>query len=123
MYKSKLCRLSIEDLLHHYVEIGIQQDVALTDLETRRFNRLFDRMIEVEQELSVRGDQARLRLLTLYDHPNAQVWLNAIKETLAVAPKRARKALKELADSSDYPQAGDAGMTLDDLDSGEWQPT
>lgn len=123
MRRIELKNASIEDLIERYVEIGIQQDVALTDRETRRFNRLFDHMIEVEQELSVRGTQARLRLLTLYDHPNAQVRLNAIKETLAVAPKRAREALKELADSSDHPQAGDAGMTLDDLDSGEWKPT
>ena len=118
-----LARLSIDDLIQRYVQIGLEQYEALLDLDTRRFNRLFDRMIEVEQELGVRGRDARLQLLTLYEHPNAQVRLNAFKETLAVAPKQARKALEELADSVEYPQAGDAGMCLWALDEGIFKPT
>lgn len=123
MRRINLQDATIEALLERYVDIGAQQDEALLDQDTRRFNRLFDRMIEVEQELASRGKDARLQLLTLYEHPNAQVRLNAIKETLAVAPKRARMALKELAESVDYPQAMDAGMSIDGLDDGSWKPT
>jgi hypothetical protein len=31
--------------------------------------------------------------------------------------------LEFIADSREYPPAGDAGMTLDDLDSGVFKPT
>jgi len=123
MRRINLSEASIEALLERYVEIGVQQDEALLDTDTRRFNRLFDRMIEVEQELASRGEDARLELLKLYDHPNAQVRLNAIKETLAVAPVRAREALDALANSVDYPQAGDAGMTIRNLERGIFKPT
>src|SRR5262249_46404110 len=68
------------------------------------------------------GDQRRA-LLPLYDHPNAQVRLKAVKATLAVAPERARRMLEIIADSREYPQAGDAGMTIDALDQGIFKPT
>lgn len=115
--------MSIEQLLERYTEIGIAQYNAELDEDVGAFNRLFDRMTETEKALRERGRAARLQLLTLYDRPNAQVRLNVIKETLAVAPKRARQALEELADSFDFPQAGDAGMTIDALDEGIFKPT
>jgi hypothetical protein len=62
-------------------------------------SRLFWRLAEIEDELKGReGDQRRV-LLSLYDHPNAQVRLKAVKATLAVAPEIARKELQAIADS------------------------
>jgi hypothetical protein len=67
------------------------------------------------------GDQRRA-LLLLYEHPNAQVRLKAAKATLAVNPDAARRVLQTLADSREFPQAGDAGMTLINLDRSIFNP-
>jgi hypothetical protein len=80
-------------------------------------------MVAVEDELKARDGDQRRELLSLYNHPNAQVRLNAIKATLAVAPEFARRALRTLADSREYPQAGDAGMSLWNLERGIFKPT
>ncbi len=84
---------------------------------------MFDAMEVIKRELKVRNGDQRRALLALYDHPNAQVRLKAVKATLAVEPNAARLMLERLADSREYPQAGDAGMTLDNLDSGVFKPT
>jgi hypothetical protein len=42
--------------------------------------------------------------------------------TLAVAPKESREAIEAIAASNWQPQAGDAGMSLLGLDSGEYVP-
>jgi hypothetical protein len=68
------------------------------------------------------GDQRRA-LLRLYDHPNAQVRLKAVKATLAVVPEAALRKLKAIADSHEYPQAGEAGMSLLNLERGIFKPT
>jgi hypothetical protein len=80
-------------------------------------------MEEVKGELKARAGDERRALLRLYDHPNAQVRLKAVKATLAVAPERARRMLEIIAESREYPQAGDAGMTIDALDQGIFRPT
>jgi hypothetical protein len=49
--------------------------------------------------------------------------LNAVKATLAVAPEQSLHMLKTIAKSREYPQAGDAGMTLISLERGIFKPT
>jgi ParB-like chromosome segregation protein Spo0J len=114
---------TVDQLVEQFVAIGIEQDRALRRNEVAKFNRLFDVMIDVEDELKARAGDQRRALLDLYDHTNAQVRLNAAKATLAVAPEGARRMLQTMADSREYPQAGDAGMTLDSLDRGIFKPT
>ena len=46
-----------------------------------------------------------LAQLRLYEHPNAQVRLKAVKATLAVAPVKGRRMLEAIAGSREYPQA------------------
>ena len=87
-----------------------------------KFNRLFEKMLEIEKELRSRGTAARGELTRLYGHPNLQVRLNAAKETLAVAPVQARQVIQEISDSKLYPQAGSAGMCLFALDEGIFKP-
>ncbi len=74
-------------------------------------------------ELKARPGDARHALVSLYQHPNLQVVLNAAKATLAVAPDAARRMIEAIAESKAYPQAGDAGMCLDNLDRGIFKPT
>lgn len=77
----------------------------------------------MEAELKARNGDQRRALLELYDHPNAQVRLKATKATLAVAPEAARHMLETIAASNDFPQAGEAGMSIRNLDAGIFKPT
>jgi hypothetical protein len=114
--------LTNEQLVAQFEAIALQQDEALLQDELAKFNRLFAQMNAVELELKSRpGDQRRL-LLRLYDHPNAQVRLKAAKRTLAIAPEQARRMLEVIADSGRYPQAGEAGMSLANLERGIFKP-
>lgn len=122
MRKNNLQGISEAELVARFAAIGVEHDNALLNDEIRKFNRLFDQMVAIEAELRRRpGDQRRM-LLSLFDHPNMQVRLNAAKATLAVAPEAARQMLQVIADSQWYPQAGDAGMCLVNLDRGIFAP-
>jgi hypothetical protein len=56
------------------------------------------------------------------DHPNVQVRLKAAKRTLAIATGDARDVLEAIANSRKFPQMGEAGMSLANLDSGLFEP-
>jgi hypothetical protein len=123
MKRTKLQGMTVDQLVECFTAIALDQDKALLRNEITRFNRLFDEMEIIKQELRARDGDQRRALLRLYDHPNAQVRLKAVKATLAVAPERALRMLKAIAESREYPQAGDAGMTLDSLERGIFKPT
>jgi hypothetical protein len=119
----KLAEKSVEALIERFVEIGVAQDDALLGNEIARFNRLFDEEAAILAELKRRPGDQRRRLVSLFGHGNFQVRLNAAKSTLAVEPEAARQALQAIADSHEFPQAGDAGMSLWNLDRGVFKPT
>lgn len=115
--------LSAEELVTVFSDIAIKQDDAISWDDNKRFNRLFWKMEAVEQELKQRRGDERRMLTSLYGHPNMQVRLMAAKATLAVAPEAARRLLEAIRDSGWPPQAGDAGMSLWNLDRGVFKPT
>ena len=123
MKRPKLEDMTVNQLVGRFTAIGIEQDQAILRDKHATFNRLFDEMVVVEDELKRRDGDRRRELLSLYNHPNAQVRLNAVKATLAVAPEPARRALQAIADSREYPQAGDAGMSIWNLERGIFKPT
>jgi hypothetical protein len=123
MKRSKLQDITVTQLVDRFTAIGVDQDKALLRREHGKFNRLFDEMVAIEEELKARDGDQRRELLRLYDHPNAQVRLNAVKATLAVAPELALRTLQAIRESREYPQAGDAGMTLVSLRRGIFKPT
>ncbi len=90
--------------------------------ELRKVNQLFIEMLAVDKALRTRGTEARLALLRLYDHPNIQVRLQAAKCTVGIAPVAARKVIEAVSESGWFPQAGEAGMTLRNLDEGIFKP-
>jgi len=119
----ELNEMRSNDLVDRFAKIVVAQDQALLAGELSKFNRLFRQMMDVANELKGReGDQRRL-LLQLFEFPNMQVRLQAAKLTLAVAPVEARHLLQTIADSNWMPQAGDAGMSLSNLDRGVFKPT
>jgi hypothetical protein len=122
MTRKALGKMSVEELVDYFAEIGIGRDDAQLDGDISRINRLFGALMAVENELRSRPDDRRAALCRLYMHDNLQVRLDAAKATLAVAPEQARKLLEAIANSQEYPQAGDAGMCLWTLDEGIFKP-
>lgn len=123
MTRKTLQMMTVENLVERFTAIVLDQDKALLENEIATFNRLFDEMEEVKQELRARPGDQRKALISLYTHSNAQVRLKAAKATLAIAPTAARRLIETIASSREYPQAGEAGMSLRNLDRGIFKPT
>jgi hypothetical protein len=123
MRRIALAEMTTTDLVERFAQIGVAQDRALLGGEIIKFNRLFDQMAAVSNELKSREGDQRSALMVLYDYPNIQVRLKAAKHTLAVAPVEARRQIEAIAASNWMPQAGDAGMSLWNLDRGVYKPT
>lgn len=123
MRRTSLDDMTVGQLVEHFTALALDQDDALLREDISQVNRLFDQLEIVEANLKSRSGDQRRALLRLYDHPNPQVRVKAIKATLAVAPETARRALEQLAHSREYPQSGEAGMSIRALDRGIFKPT
>jgi hypothetical protein len=123
MRSTKLNELQEDGLVQRFEALALEQDDAELSDDIAQVNRLFDRLEEVEAELKRRSGDRRSVLLRLYSHQNVHVRLKAAKATLAVAPEAARQMLKTIAESREYPQAGEAGMTIRALERGIFKPT
>jgi hypothetical protein len=123
MSQVKLQDMTLEQLVERFTSTALAQDRALLMGDIAKVNQLYLQLKEIEGALKVRQGDQRRALLSLYDHPNAQVRLKAVKATLSVAPLEARQQLQAIADSREYPQAGEAGMSIRNLDQGIFKPT
>jgi hypothetical protein len=121
--QSHFVKMTTKELVDRFAAIGLAQDQALLGGEIAKFNRLFEQMAGVANELKARDGDQRTALMTLYDYPNMQVRLKAAIHTLAVAPVAARQQLEAIAETHWMPQAGDAGMSLSNLDIGIFKPS
>ncbi len=110
--------MTVDQLVKRFTAIALDQYEALLDDDLARFRRLFDQMRTVLEELKARPGDQRRALLPLYKHPNVQVRLKAAKNTLAVAPEAALELLHIIAESRMHPQAGEARMSLWNLEKG-----
>jgi len=109
-------------LLQQFVQLCLAQHEALVDLDTRRYNKLFDQMTAVIDELKSRdGDQRRL-LTNLYSHANAQVRLKAAINTLAHDREQAMQVLQQIVDRKEKPQLPYAWGMLDAIKEGRYVP-
>ncbi|MCQ8783340.1 DUF2019 domain-containing protein [Mangrovibrevibacter kandeliae] len=88
-----LTNLSVEEILAIYVDAGVKRHDAIMVDKIGTFNRLCDILIAVEAELKGRPGDQRTAFLTLFDHSNWQVKLNAARAAAAVAPDHARQML------------------------------
>jgi hypothetical protein len=123
MARSEIPVASVQELVARFVSIGLAQYDALYVADTRKYNRLFSRMGDVEGELKCREGDQRRALLPLLDHPNLQVRMMAAHAVLAITPALARKAFESVRDSGIFPQAADASGTLRALDNGTYVPS
>ncbi len=115
-------KATTDELVDRFAAVCVEQSKALDEDEIAKFNRLYDVMAAIRDELKARSGDQRNALLALFNHHNFQVQLQAARVTLAVAPAESRKLIEKIAASRWYPQAGDAGMTLANLDRGVFVP-
>ncbi len=122
MKPEKFSSMSVDALVKQFAEIGVLQDDALLRDKYSHFNRLYDQMDQIDKELRSRGVDARSALSHLFIHPNVQVRLQAAKFSLGVVPTQAYNVIEDISNSKLFPQAGDAGMTLANLECGVFKP-
>jgi hypothetical protein len=123
MTTPKLAALSTSGLVNEFVETALAQDRAELHGEISKVNRLFLQLEAIEGELKSREGDQRRELIHLYRHPNAQVRLKAATATLAIVPQEAREVLERIQRLKEFPQAGEAGMRLWNIDRGVFKPT
>ncbi len=123
MSRIDVSSMTTEELVNRFILIALDQEVAIRHDDNATYNRLFEQMDTVKEELRSRPGDQRRALVRLLEHPNIQVRLKSAIATLALVPDAARHVLQNIADSRGYPQAGDAGMTLEALDRGIFEPT
>jgi hypothetical protein len=123
MKPTHLKGLTIDQLVERFSVVALEQDDALLMNDIAKVNLFFELLESIEDELKARAGDQRQALLRLYDHPNMQVRLKAVKATLAVAPEAARRMLAAIADSREQPQAGEASMSIRALNKGIFKPT
>ena len=133
MIKPDLTTMTIEQLVTYFAETAEAEEEAINGMTTdmsdptrpaavKRSDELCDEIERIDRELRRRGREARLALMPLYDHPNAQVNLQAARYTLGVAPERARERLQVIADSDWPPQFWQARSILSALEHGNLKP-
>jgi Domain of unknown function (DUF2019) len=123
MKSTPLKEMTVPQLVERFTTFALQQFEAELYGKIAKYNRLYDEIVAIEQELKSRPGDQRSALVPLFDHPNPQVRLMAAEWTLAVAPAAARRTLQTLWDQKEFPQAAYACGTLMALDSGERKPT
>jgi cytochrome c oxidase assembly protein Cox11 len=122
MTKPTLRDLSTAELVQLFAMAATKQEDAILENDIAESIRLVWRMKAIQDELKQRPGDERSELMQLYHHPNMQARLHAAQATLAVAPQAARAQLEAIKASEWMPAAGDAGMSLRNLDSGVYKP-
>ena len=120
--KSTLDALSDDDLVNRFAESAKERGSAVLDSETRRANRMFDRMWAIDSVLRTRGREARIKLVPLLDDKDRFVRYYAALYLLAIVADRARAVIEWNYKNRFDALAGDAGMTLHNLDTGVFKP-
>jgi len=123
MKRTKLQDVSVDQLVQRFTAIALDQDKALRSGQHAKFNRLFDELEAVKQELQNRAGDQRRALIALLAHPNAQVRLKSAIATLALVPDVARTTLQTISDQNEYPQAAYARDMINALGDGRFIPS
>jgi len=70
MVKSADQVASVQELVARFVSLGLAQYDAAYVVDTRKYNRLYSKMVDIRNELKRRQGDQRRALLPLLDHPN-----------------------------------------------------
>ena len=122
MKASTLETLSNNELVTRFAAAAKERGAAVLNSETRRANRMFDQMRAIDSVLRTRGRDARLQLLRLMDDKDRFVRYYSALYLLGMVPERARAIIEWNHKYWFDALAGDAGMTLHNLDTGVFKP-
>jgi len=122
MSRIDLRQLTNEVLAERFRALALEKSEALLESNIRAANRIFDKMHAIDQELRVRGIDARKVLIPLLDDPDMRVQYEAALKSLAVAPQRALATIQAIAKRHLMPVSGEAGMALQALEDGIFKP-
>jgi hypothetical protein len=123
MKTPQLRNVSLRKLYERFIFASVDQHKSLVAGDHARYNRLFEEIHDITQELKRRGEDERRALVSLFSDSSAQVRLNAAIATLALEPEAARQALQLISDRNEYPQAPYARDMLWALDRGTYKPS
>lgn len=123
MNRIALANMNVEQLVETFLAIALEQDRALRNDDTRKHNKLYDRMEDIEQELKSRDGDQRGLLSNFMQHSNAHVRLKAALAVLPVVPEAARRTLQDIVDRKEFPEAAWASGMLKALDEGSYVPS
>ena len=118
MTPSKLKSMDMDGLLARFVSIAEKQYEIISDGGRARYNRLYQQLVDVVDELQSRPGDQRRALVRLFDHPNPQVRLMAASMIQELEPAAARPVLQAIHDSREPYLALNAGMSLSLFDLG-----
>jgi hypothetical protein len=114
--------MTIDQLVEHFVTIGLAQQKAIDLDDHANFRRLYSEMEDIRRELKIRSGDQRRALLPLLNHSSPQVRLKAAITTLSIAPQASRQTLQLIWDRNEFPQAADAFGMIRALDKGTYVP-
>ena len=122
MKRPELKDLNDAELATRFAGAGRQMGSAVLDSETGKANRIFQYMEDIDEVLRSRGNGSRLSLAPLLDDKNRFVRYYAAQYLLGIVPDRARAIIEWNYKYGFDAIAGDAGMTLHNLDTGFYKP-
>jgi len=122
MKRLHLDGLSDDELVDRFTLAAKNMGAAVQDSDTREANRMYHLMRGIDSVLRSRGRVARLKLLPLLDDKDRFVRYYSAKKLLGIVPDRARAVIEWNHKYRFDAIAGDAGMTLENLDSGFYKP-
>jgi hypothetical protein len=111
--------MTVVQLVEHFMELALHQYRAEIEGSIGKYNRIYEAISAVTQELKSRAGDQRAALAPLFVHPNPQVRLVAAQKAFKAAPAAARQVFQDLSDRNIYPQAAYARQSLWALDGGE----
>lgn len=123
MTTAQYTKMSVPELVREFDQLCIAQYHSLEREEISQYNRRYRRVENIKNELKSRDGDQRRALQVFFGQGNLQTRYMAAHANLAVDYDKARRELEIIAATKWYPQAADAGMTLENLDSGFYRPT
>jgi uncharacterized protein DUF2019 len=123
MKPTQVQRVPLRKLYERFIAAALEQHESMLYGDNDKYNRLYEEVRAIENELKRRGEDETRALASLFDDPSAQVRLNAAIATLALEPEAARQALQLISDRNEYPQAPYARDMLWALDRGTYKPS
>lgn len=111
-----------QDLVASFAAAAREMGLAVLESETRRANKMYDRMTAIDAVLRSRGRAARMALVPLLDQDDRLIRYYAAKKLLGLVPERARAEIEWNAKYRFDAIAGDAKGLLRAFDSGQYAP-